>query len=155
MKEFKHNLVIEFTHNGERIRHRIDVKNITCRRKRRIWYSWDHSFMHKGVKYTVYGSIDSDGDPRTDGPINDYGIMAFFYVQTGHEHIDDVDVVATDEGIERGSVYITVRLDFEYDAKESKEAAAQELVSEVDYEFQSDDRSLPCVVATEICGIND
>ncbi|MBR2093835.1 MAG: hypothetical protein IJ904_07370, partial [Candidatus Methanomethylophilaceae archaeon] len=87
MKEFKHNLVIEFTHNGERIRHRIDVKNITCRRKKRVWYSWDYSFMHKGVKYTVYGSIDSDGDIRTDGAIDEYGHMARFYVTAGRARL--------------------------------------------------------------------
>ena len=159
MKEFNHNFVIEFSHNGERIRHRVEVKNVTCHRKRGVWLNWDYRFVHNGVKYTVNGSIDSDGDIRTDGAIDKYGHMARFYVTAGRgEVIDDIDIVATDEDVLQGSVFITVRLDFEYTRQYSEKEAAEEILEDVNYDFRSPGwpgARLPRVISTEICGINE
>ena len=155
MKEFNHNIVIEFDYKGRRIRQKINAKDIKQRREGRVWTNWTYSFTRDGIKFTVFGSIDEDGDFRTSGPVDAKGHCAVFFVMTGVETIDDVNIVAVDEGISRRSVYITVRLDYDCDENMDESESAEEVVSQVDYTFSSPIGCPAVITGTEICGINE
>ena len=155
MKEFKHNIVIEFDYNGKRIRQRIEAKDIKQHRVGRIWTNWTCDFTQDGIKFTVYGSIDEDGDFRTSGSIDTKGHCSAFYVMAGRHSIDDIDIVAVDENICSRCVYITVRLDYDCDESLNEMETAQEVVSEANYIFRSPHGSELVITGSEICGINE
>ncbi len=154
MKEFNHNIVIEFDYQGRRIRQKIDAKDIKQHRKGRFWTNWTYSFTRDGVKFTVFGSIDKDGDFRTSGPVDAKGHCSVFFVMTEMDTIDDIDIVAVDAHISRRSVYVTVRLDYECDDGMDGNESAQEVVSQADYEFRSPFCSPVIITGSEICEIN-
>ena len=120
MKEFENNIVISFRLNGETIRQRIDADRVKCEQHKR---EWSFVFYHRGLRFRVVGDIDSDGDLRTDGPIDKTGRMARFFVETpvaGYRRIDDVDIIATDVPMQSGRMYITVQIDYEYEKFDKK-----------------------------------
>ncbi len=156
MKEFTQNIVIGFDYKGRRIRQRIDAELI---RKNKANHTWAFHFRSGPDGFTVFGDLDTDGNPRTSGTIDENGRCCRFFVQpvspTDNDFIDDIDIEATDIPMHSATAYITVRLDFEYEEGQDLPELKQEFVSQLNYAFDAPADLKVRLTGTEICDIDD
>lgn len=155
MKEFNKNFVIEFRHEGKTLRERIDLDAV--KRYPEVNY-WTYEFWKEKTRFRVMGSLDADGDVRTSGTIDREGHAAAFWMQTStpmqeNVTIENVDIVETDVPAKlSGTMYVSVRIDFEYDDGQDEGQVRQDIMSDSDYGFKAPEGVPFAITDTTICG---
>ena len=96
--EFASYIVIGFNYNGKRYKHKVEKSEID---KETYEYTWTYYFDEDGLRFEVWGGLDEDGEPTTDGE-DKYGHCTPFAVNvyeidedgegTQLEQIDEIDV---------------------------------------------------------------
>ena len=76
MKEFNNWFVIGFEFLGEYIKHQIDVNSRMFFNGKPLGH-WHYYFWYKDWLVDVFGSVDTEGNPRTDGDPGDGQLSAF------------------------------------------------------------------------------